>query len=64
MAEFLSANWVWILPIGAMLVMHVGHGRHGGTQGGHGGCGGGHQHASAGHTRDQTEKRHEHHKPA
>ena len=36
MLEFLSANWVWILLIGAMLWMMVGHG----------GCGGGHQHST------------------
>ena len=44
MWEFLSNNWIWILLIGGMLFMHLGHG----GQGGHGrvgGCGG-HQHSS------------------
>lgn len=43
MLEFISANWLWILLIGGMVFMHLGHGGHGG-QGGHGGCGshGGH----------------------
>ena len=39
MLEFLSNNWVWILLIGGMLFMHLGHG---GRHGGHGGCGGHH----------------------
>ena len=61
MLEFLSNNWLWILLIGGMMFMHLGHGGHGGHGGGgggsgqaghtgHGGCGG-HQHS--GH-RDQT----------
>lgn len=41
MWEFLSTNWVWLLFIGGMVVMHLGHGGHGG---GHAGHGGGHQH--------------------
>ena len=32
---FLSANWLWIVLIGAMLLMHLRHGRmHGGHHGG------------------------------
>ena len=31
---FLSANWLWIVFIGAMILMHLGHGRmHGGHHG-------------------------------
>lgn len=31
---FLSANWLWIVLIGAMVLMHLGHGRmHGGHRG-------------------------------
>ena len=45
MLEFLSNNWVWILLIGSMALMHLGHGGHGGGHGGHAGCGGGgHKH--------------------
>ena len=55
MLEFLSSNWLWILLIGGMVFMHLGHGGHGGHggqgggsgqagHGGHGGCGG-HQHS-------------------
>ena len=40
MLGFLSANWIWILLIGGMLVMHLGHGRHGNGHGMAGGCGG------------------------
>lgn len=40
MLSFLSTYWVWIVLIGAMLLMHRGHGGHGGGHGG--GCGGGH----------------------
>lgn len=49
MWQFLSANWIWFLLIGAMLWMHLGHGRHGGQ----GGCGGGHQHSGTGSTSAQ-----------
>lgn len=52
MTNFLQQNWIWILFIGAMLVMHLGghrHGGHGGSDGHgqqgpmtHAGCGGGH----------------------
>lgn len=42
MLEFLSNNWVWILLIVGMAVMHLGHGGHGR---GHAGHGGGHQHS-------------------
>jgi len=45
MLAFLSTNWLWILLIGGMLFMHLGHGGHAGG----GGCGGGH----AGHTGDE-----------
>ena len=55
MLEFLSNNWLWILLIGGMLVMHLGHAGghgagHGAGQGGHGGCGGGHQHSGHQHS--------------
>ena len=40
MLNFLGANWWWMLLLGAMFFMHLGHGRHGG------GCGAGH----AGHS--------------
>lgn len=46
MLDFLSANWLWILLIGGMLYMHLGHGGHGG----HGGCGG---HGGHAHSNDQ-----------
>lgn len=38
MINFFLTYWIWILFIGGMLWMHLGHGGHGG----HGGCGGGH----------------------
>jgi len=57
MLEFLSDNWVWILLVGAMLWMMVGHGGHGG----HGGCGGGHQHSTPEQTGYQDQHQHEHH---
>ena len=69
MLEFLSNNWLWILLVGGMLVMHLGHGAgpgaghgagHGAGQGGHGGCGGGHQHS--GH--QQSGHQHSDHRPA
>ena len=37
MVSFLTANWWWILFLGAMFFMHAGHGGHGGCGGGHGG---------------------------
>ena len=45
-----GSNWIWILLIGGMLIMHVGH-RHRGHAGGGmgGGCGGG----QAGHDSGQ-----------
>ena len=52
MTQFLAASWIWILLIGGMLVMHLGHGRrmggmgHTGTMGG--GCGGGQAPSSGG----------------
>ena len=52
MLDFLSNNWVWILLIGGMLFMHLGHGGghgghggEGGSRSGHAGCGAGHQHS-------------------
>lgn len=51
MLEFLSNNWVWILLIGGMLVLHLGHG---GGSGGHGGCCSGHEHS--GHQHGETEE--------
>lgn len=42
MLTFLATNWLWIVLIGAMAVMHLGHGTH--NHGGGGGCG----HAGAG----------------
>ncbi len=35
MLDFIGTNWVWILLIGGMVVMHLGHGGHRGhaTQG-------------------------------
>ena len=48
MWEFLSNNWLWILLIGGMLFMHLGHGA--GHGAGHGGCGGGHQHSAHQHS--------------
>ena len=41
MTRFLAANWLWILLIGGMVVMHFGHGRAGHM----GGCGGYSNHA-------------------
>lgn len=58
MIGFLTANWVWILLVGAMLWMHLGHGGHSG-HGGHGGCGGGHQNGGTAQPDDQVE--HPHH---
>lgn len=41
MLDFLARNWIWIVLVGGMLVMHLrGHGGHGS-----GGCGGGHGHS-------------------
>lgn len=40
MLTFLSSNWLWIVLVGAMAFMHLGHGSHGGGRGG--GCCGGH----------------------
>ena len=51
MWDFLSANWVWVLLIGGMLMMHL---RHGGGHGGHGGCGGHHNPGAGADTPDQT----------
>ena len=54
MLEFLSANWVWILFVGAVLWMMVGHG-------GHGGCGGGRQHSTPEQAGHSDLRQHEHH---
>ncbi len=35
MLDFIVTNWIWILVIGGMLVMHLGHGGRG-CHGGHG----------------------------
>ena len=47
MITFLSANWLWIVLIGGMLFMHLGHGGHGSGGGcghaGHGGHGDAHK---------------------
>jgi hypothetical protein len=55
MLEYLSANWVWMLLVGAMLWMHLGHGGHGG----HGGCGG-HQSSKPTQSSEQTSRPHDH----
>jgi hypothetical protein len=33
MLDFIATNWIWILVIGGMLYMHLGHGGHGGHGG-------------------------------
>jgi len=33
MLDFIGTNWIWILLIGGMLFMHLGHGGHGGHGG-------------------------------
>lgn len=61
MLNFLSSNWIWIVLVGGMLWMHLGHGGHGG-RGGHGGCGG-HQHGGHHEAADGQQARPpEHHK--
>ena len=65
MLEYLSANWVWILLIGAMLWMHLGHSGHSGHSGhgGHGGCGG-QRHPSPSESHEQASRAHdEQHQP-
>ena len=57
MLEFFSANWVWILLVGAMLWMMLGHGGHGG----HGGGCGGHQHSHRQQDDALDQRPHEHH---
>ena len=62
MLEYLGNNWLWILLIGGMVFMHLGHGSghgaHGGGTKGHAGCGGGHQHSAkgTGHRHDEEEQ--------
>ena len=34
MLDFIGTNWIWILLIGGMIFMHLGHGGHG-SHGGH-----------------------------
>lgn len=67
MLAFLSANWLWIVLVGGMLFMHLGHGSHGmghgargkdadgNVTGGHGGCG---THASGEPTADHDQHHH------
>lgn len=47
MITFLSANWLWIVLIGGMLVMHLGHSGQGSGGCGHGGHGGHAEHGDA-----------------
>jgi hypothetical protein len=44
MWELLSDNWLWVLVLGGMVLMHLGHARGHNAHGGHGGCGA-HQHS-------------------
>ena len=57
MLEFLSSNWVWILLVGAVLWMMVGHGGHGGcgSHGHSGGQHGGHDHRGE-HEQQDTDR--------
>lgn len=56
MLAFLSTNWLWILLIGGMLFMHLGHGGLGG------GCGGGHaDHTATGEKPAVDLTKNEHH---
>jgi hypothetical protein len=58
MLTFLSNNWLWIVFLGGMLLMHLGH-RHGGAAGGHGaGCGGGHGDHSGAPQGDTDHRKH------
>ncbi len=55
MTHFLATNWIWILLIGAMVLMHTSHRHGGGHMGGMGGgCGGGHM----SHSHEDSEPSH------
>lgn len=41
MSEFFASNWIWILLIGWMVAIHLGHLSHRGRAGHSGGCAGG-----------------------
>jgi hypothetical protein len=56
MLTVLSSNWLWIVLVGAMAFMHLGHGSHGGGHGG-GGCGG---HAGSGQQGAGDHAEHDH----
>lgn len=63
MLTFLSNNWLWIVFLGGMLLMHRGHGHHAGGHGGaavgHGaGWGGGHGDHSGAHQGDTEHQKH------
>lgn len=63
MLTFLSDNWLWIVFLGGMLLMHRGHGLHGGghgaAAGGYGaGCGGHHGDDSGAHQGDAGHSQH------
>lgn len=66
MAEFLQQNWIGILFVVAMMVMHLGGHRHAGQSGGHGGHGGGCGAGHPGHPRATTDghEGHQHQQPA
>ena len=53
MIRFISANWIWFVLIGAMLLMHRGHAGHGGG----GGCGGHGSRSHDQHTQDAAADR-------
>jgi len=61
MTHFLATNWIWILLIGAVVLMHTSHRHGGGHMGGMGGgCGGGqmghgHQDNESSHTAGPAE---------
>jgi hypothetical protein len=52
MIEFLAANWLWIVLIGAMVLMHRGGGC--GSHGSHGGHGGHAGHGNRGSQRERS----------
>lgn len=61
MIRFITANWIWFVLIGAMLLMHRGHRGHGG---GHGGGCGGHGHNQQGSADTDQRTGHEDHPAA
>ncbi len=66
MLEFVSSNWLWILLIGGMVFMHVGHSRrHGGhmAHGGHRHPGGAHGHVDDLTGADRGTDEHRHSRP-